>query len=32
MKPYVVTSPEELLDAQTKKGIEASWAGGEDGI
>ena len=29
--PYVVTSKEELDDAQEKKGIEASWAGGEDG-
>jgi len=30
--PYVVTSEEELKDAQDKKGIEASWAGGKDGI
>lgn len=30
--PYVVTSQEELVDAQDKKGIEASWAGGIDGI
>ena len=30
--PYVVTSEEELVDAQDKKGIEASWAGGKDGI
>jgi release factor glutamine methyltransferase len=29
--PYVVTSKDELSDAQEKKGIEASWAGGEDG-
>ena len=30
--PYVVTSQEELNEAQEKKGIEASWAGGKDGI
>ena len=30
--PYVVTSNEELAEAQEKKGIEASWAGGECGI
>lgn len=30
--PYVVTPPEELSLAQTQKGIEASWAGGEHGI
>ena len=28
----MVTSQEELADAQEKKGIEASWAGGTDGI
>ena len=31
-QPYVVTPQEELDDAQQKKGIEASWAGGKDGI
>jgi methylase of polypeptide subunit release factors len=31
-QPYVVTPQEELDDAQKKKGIEASWAGGKDGI
>lgn len=30
--PYVVTSGEELDQAQDNKGIEASWAGGEFGI
>ncbi len=30
--PYVVTPPGELESAQQMKGIEASWAGGEDGI
>ena len=30
--PYVVTSTEELAEAQKLKGIEASCAGGEDGI
>ena len=30
--PYVVTPPEELQMAQEKKGIEASWAGGDHGI
>ena len=29
--PYVVTSEEELDDAQAKKGIEAAWAGGIQG-
>ena len=28
----MVTPKEELKDAQAKRGIEASWAGGEDGI
>ena len=30
--PYVATEKEELDNAQTKKGIEAAWAGGEHGI
>ena len=30
--PYVVTSEEELLEAQEKKNIAAAWAGGTDGI
>ena len=30
--PYVATEDTELADAQTKKGIEAAWAGGKDGI
>ena len=30
--PYVVTTKEELIEAQEKKGIEASCSGGEDGI
>jgi release factor glutamine methyltransferase len=30
--PYVVTPQEELEEAQRKKDIEASWAGGKDGI
>ena len=30
--PYVVTSAQEFADAQKTKSIEASWAGGEDGI
>ena len=30
--PYVVTSKEELSEAQSKMSIEASWAGGEYGI
>lgn len=30
--PYVVTSEEELSEAQSKMSIEASWAGGEHGI
>eukprot|EP00347_Sterkiella_histriomuscorum_P004520 403360150 len=30
--PYVVTPQDELIEAQQKQGIEASWAGGEDGI
>jgi len=28
----VVTPDDELAMAQEKKGIEASWAGGKDGI
>jgi release factor glutamine methyltransferase len=30
--PYVVTSADELAVAQDQKGIEASWAGGQNGI
>ena len=30
--PYVATDDEELSDAQERKGIEASWAGGRYGI
>ena len=30
--PYVVTPEDELHEAQRKKDIEASWAGGRDGI
>ena len=30
--PYVVTPEDELHEAQRKRGIEASWAGGRDGI
>lgn len=30
--PYVATPLEELENAQKLKGIEASWAGGVDGI
>ena len=30
--PYVATENTELANAQTKKGIEAAWAGGKDGI
>ncbi|KAF5375159.1 hypothetical protein D9758_000477 [Tetrapyrgos nigripes] len=30
--PYVPTVAEELLDAQDLKGIEGSWAGGQDGM
>ncbi|CDW89788.1 hemk methyltransferase family member 2-like [Stylonychia lemnae] len=30
--PYVVTPEDELMKAQQKRDIEASWAGGKDGI
>ena len=30
--PYVATEDTELANAQTKKGIEAAWAGGKHGI
>ncbi len=30
--PYVVTDKQELKEAQAKRDIEASWAGGEQGI
>ena len=29
--PYVVTTTQELTDSQKEAGIEASWAGGNDG-
>jgi len=30
--PYVPTNTEEILDAQTARGIESSWAGGLHGM
>ena len=30
--PYVVTSKEELQEAQLSAGISAAWAGGENGV
>ena len=30
--PYVVTSKEELQEAQQSAGISAAWAGGENGV
>lgn len=30
--PYVPTEREEALDAQSKRHIEGSWAGGHDGM
>ena len=30
--PYVATDGEELDQAQSRKGIEAAWAGGQHGI
>ena len=30
--PYVATDEDELSEAQTRKGIEAAWAGGRHGI